>query len=124
MLTQRSHRERSHTGSHITKKRGIYYYRRRLPSPDSRQIAVSLGTTNYREAEHRAKLLDDAFEAARDAMTTATDVQQTLRNYLRSALAADTEQRQGTPSGRPVYTVSQDGEDPVDVDLDIIDELL
>ncbi len=117
MLTQCSHRERSHTGSHITKKRGIYYYRRRVPAPDNRQIAVSLGTTNYREAEHRAKLLDDAFDAAREAMTSSPDIQKTLRDYLRTTLEMDAEQRLTAPAGRPIYAGPRHDEDPVDVDL-------
>jgi len=45
MLTQRSH---------IAVKRGVYFYRRRLPSPHRGDIAVSLRTKGFREAQHLA----------------------------------------------------------------------
>jgi hypothetical protein len=125
MLPQCSHRERSHKCFHITRKRGVYYYRRRLPSPPGGEIAVSLGTSNYREAEHKATLLDHVFEAARATMTTTpADLQKTLRDYLRSTLDIDAEARMNTAPGKPVYAGSRDGEDPVDTDLEVIDDLL
>ncbi len=34
----------------LTRKDGTYYYRRRLPVPDKTDIAISLGTRNFREA--------------------------------------------------------------------------
>ncbi|MGH6879767.1 DUF6538 domain-containing protein [Hypericibacter sp.] len=77
MLPQRSHKCShicSHNsiesdGSHVTKKRGVFYYRRRLPSPPGGEVAVSLGTTNYREAEHLATMLDEAFNELMQPMT-------------------------------------------------------
>lgn len=40
--------------SHLAIKRGVYYYRRKLPSPHSGDVAVSLGTRGFREAQHLA----------------------------------------------------------------------
>ena len=37
--------------SHITRKRGIYTYRRRLPRPLQGEVALSLGTDKFRVAE-------------------------------------------------------------------------
>lgn len=48
--------------SHITRKRGIYYYRRRLPKIASAEVCLSLATRNFREAQHLAALLDKGFE--------------------------------------------------------------
>jgi hypothetical protein len=51
-LTQPSHIA-SHKGrpgcSHLTKKEGVYYYRRRLPDHLGTDVALSLGTRNFRE---------------------------------------------------------------------------
>jgi len=44
--------------SHITRKRGVYYYRRRLPGDAKREIAVSLRTRMFREAQWLAAKLD------------------------------------------------------------------
>ena len=44
--------------SHITRKRGIYHFRRRLPAPYLGEKTLSLRTKSYREAEHLAKVLD------------------------------------------------------------------
>ena len=48
--------------SHIARKRGVYYYRRRLPKPFSGEIAVSLHTKVFLEAEWLSRRLDSAFE--------------------------------------------------------------
>jgi integrase len=40
--------------SHITRKRGVYYFRQRLPAPGMGEVAISLHTRNFREAEHLA----------------------------------------------------------------------
>ena len=47
--------------SHITLKRGVYYYRRRLPRPLTSEITLSLRTRCYLEAQWRARLLDEEF---------------------------------------------------------------
>ncbi|QEX18037.1 integrase [Hypericibacter terrae] len=125
-----SHDNGDGEGSHVTKKRGVYYYRRRLPSPHGGEIALSLGTTNYREAEHQAAILDKAFNELMQTMTTNTtkptaDLQAIVRDYLKTALQADFEQHLSTKAGEPVYQlVTFSGEDPIDADLSIIDHLI
>lgn len=47
--------------SHISRKRGVYYYRRRLGCGLSGEVTVSLRTTTFREAEWLARQLDDEF---------------------------------------------------------------
>ena len=47
--------------SHITRKRGVYYYRRRLPGDAKREITVSLRTRMFREAQWLAAKLDQEF---------------------------------------------------------------
>ena len=41
--------------SHITKKRGVYYYRRRIPKCPNREVALSLRTRMFRVAECLAR---------------------------------------------------------------------
>src|SRR5687768_3276604 len=94
--------------SHITRKRGVYYYRRRLPAPSSGEVAVSLGTRHYREAEHRAGLLHAAFVDATRSMTSPSRIADILRTYLREALDADREHRLRRPSNRAVYALGVD----------------
>lgn len=75
----------------------MYRYRRRLPGEvRGREVVVSLGTRHFREAEHRAALLDREFDAAvaraRADMSVATgeaDFNAILRNYLREVLEGD-----------------------------------
>jgi hypothetical protein len=56
--------------SHITKKRGVYYYRRRIPkSPDS-EVALSLQTRMFRVAEYLATWLDQEFRRLTEDVTT------------------------------------------------------
>ncbi|WP_328805645.1 site-specific integrase [Sabulicella rubraurantiaca] len=82
--------------SHITRKRGVYYWRRRLPGTPRGEVALSLRTRRYREAEHLASRLDMAFGAAWrrakasvSASAGKTDLNAILREYLREKLDAD-----------------------------------
>ena len=95
-------------GSHIVSKNSIYRYRRRLPDVARGEVCTSLRTRNFREAEHRAALLDRAFDGAlrraRDDVTNAMDDLNTLlRGYLQEQLARDLQQRMARPPGSPVY---------------------
>jgi hypothetical protein len=123
-----SHKSSEHDGSHITKKRGVYYYRRRLPSPRGGEVAVSLRTRNYREAEHRAADMDDAFNKLITTMDTATktaDLQAIIREYLKETLRQDFELHLRAKPGEPVYRSGDIGyEDPVDADLELISNLI
>lgn len=80
--------------SHITRKRGLYYWRKRLPRPLPGEVAISLRTRHFREAEHRAAILDRAFrEALNKAMDQSTgklaDLNAILREYLNEQLDGD-----------------------------------
>lgn len=112
-------------GSHITRKgRGTYRYRRRLPGDPGREIALSLRTRNYREAEHLAALLDQSFVSAlaraRKAMSSAdSDLNTILRGYLRDALAADLDQRLAARPGMPVFAGDRPDLERTATDLDL-----
>jgi integrase len=76
-------------------------------------------------------LLDRAFpEALRRVAamdrTTEAKMRHALRAYLREALTADLEHRLGVPSGRPLFDLgpADPDRDPVERDLDVIDDLL
>jgi uncharacterized protein DUF6538 len=110
--------------SHIARKRGIYYYRRRLPFPYKGELTLSLRTTSYREAEHLAKVLDSEFSNFFKGQPRMADVKEILRNQLKDALEVDLEQHLGTQSGRPVYGADYIGVDPLETDEFIVSGLL
>jgi site-specific recombinase XerD len=80
--------------SHITRKRGVYYYRRRLPKPFLGEIAVSLRTKVFLEADWLSQHLDHAFEQAllhsmTDSSNRRADIAGIAKQYLRDALEGD-----------------------------------
>lgn len=79
--------------SRLTKKRGIFYFRRLLPALPRREVAVSLRTRRFREAEHRAVVVGAAFDAAWEKVKAmdgqGAQVAAIVREYLREALARD-----------------------------------
>jgi hypothetical protein len=121
-LTQRSHkcsRGTSSVASRLTRKRGVYYYRRRLPSRLGTDVALSLGTRKYREAEHLAEALDAVFRRAVNTVAISADLRSILRKYLEEALADDAEMRLTASPGRSVYTDgSRIGPDRNTLDVD------
>ena len=80
--------------SHLTRKGGVFYYRRVLPGGARHQIAVSLSTRGFRKAEHLAEVLDGTFSLAigrvRMANPEATlhEISAIVREYLREELAS------------------------------------
>lgn len=81
------------TCSHLAVKRGVFYFRRVLSKVPRREVAVSLRTCNYREAEHLARVLTAGFNGAlaRARRMTSSDpsldLAAILRDYLNEALA-------------------------------------
>lgn len=110
--------------SHITRKRGVYYYRRRFPMPFAGEIALSLRTSNYRAAEHAAQNLNRRFEEffAVSPMP-CFDPQATLRAYLQKHLTALREKHLLTPHRQPVHLAAGPGRDQ-EADLAGIDHQL
>ena len=83
--------------SHITRKRGVYYYRRRLPGDAKREIAVSLRTRMFREAQWLAAKLDREFQRMVGSVTkdnVSTDIGAIAKQYLRDCLQYDLSVRQ------------------------------
>jgi hypothetical protein len=96
--------------SHITRKRGIYTYRRRLPRPHRGEVALSLGTTKFRPAEALASILDEAFVAFFETCEmSGFDVQAVLRTYLRDKIERLRRKHFETPYGEPVHVRQIDG---------------
>ena len=94
-------------GGHITRKRGVYHYRRCLPRPHRGELTLSLATRRYREAEHRAKIGDQAFSEAWGQPKTMTagiaEVRRIVREYLKEALERDLVWRTIKPPLQPFY---------------------
>lgn len=98
--------------SHITRKHGVYYYRRRLPFPFAGEVAVSLRTSNYRVAEDAAQTLNRSFQEFFSAPPMSDfDLQTTLRSYLRNHLAALREKHLLTAPRQPVHLTPAPGRD-------------
>lgn len=91
---------------------------------------MSLVTRRYREAEHRAAVLDRAFSEVWEqvvAMTAGSaDVRRVVREYLKQALEADLEWRTIRRPRQPLYTTDEEDLDRsvMDRDLDILDSLI
>ena len=100
--------------SHITRKRGVYYYRRRLPVPDRKEVAVSLFTRHYRPAEYRAARLNVLFARIVPYLQDRTKIAAILRRYLQERIAEDEAEWLRVPTGEPGYAIwADDNEDPI-----------
>ena len=74
--------------SHINRKRGVYYFRRRLPLPYGGEVAVSLQTRSFPQAMWLANGLRCCFDQALEGGTDMhPDVESFLKTHLREALA-------------------------------------
>lgn len=114
--------------SHITAKRGVYYFRRRLPSPWQGEVALSLRTRNFREAQHLGTVLDRAFReffgSYADMSETDSRVQQILQDELARTLSDELARHQSTPWGQPVYCHDAEGPDVRREDIEMVDGFL
>lgn len=99
-LTPRSHQ----TAKHVARKRGVYYFRRELPEPLSGEIAVSLSTRAYREAEYLAEALTELFNHSIHTVSSPTELRTILRACVDEQLAEDAEARLTAPPGLSLYT--------------------
>lgn len=111
--------------AHLTRKRGIYYWRRRLPARLGGEVSLSLGTRGFRMAEYLAAMLDGEFLRVVATVTDLPQLRSILRTYLDEWLAADTQQRLATTPGKPVYggRVTEEA-DEVDADLEAVADAL
>ncbi len=77
--------------SHITRKRGVFYYRRRIPKTPNGEVVLSLRTRVFRVAECLADGLDQEFRKLIQGVTTddKTDLPTILRTYLKQRLDLD-----------------------------------
>ncbi len=112
----------------------MFYFRRILPGRPRREVAVSLGTRRYREAEWLAGELSVRFNvaicSAPGTMTDqpTADIAAIIREHLRELLDADLAQRIGTPARQPTFTTKEgaaamadsEGLSPREADLEVI----
>lgn len=96
---------------HISSRRGIFHYRRRLPTQRAGEVILSLRTRDYREARQLAAAMDDAFDRAVKVVASMphsdAEIRNIVRTYLNEALERDAEARWTTKGGRPLYTPSK-----------------
>jgi hypothetical protein len=125
-LTQGSpkHSRKQHAdASPLSRKDGVYYYRRLLPPRLGTDVALSLGTRNYREAEHLAAALDISFRHAVQTAKSTDDLRSALRKYIEDILAEDMRMCFAIPVGRAVYGLGAEpppGRDIVALDRETI----
>jgi hypothetical protein len=89
----------------MTRKRGVYYYRRRVPQHPTREVTLSLRTRSFREAQWLAVKLDQEFRkviASVSKNRNPAEIQRIARDYLKDKLEHDMEQRESSPH-RPIY---------------------
>lgn len=90
--------------SHITRKRGVFTYRRRLPRPLLGEVTLSLGTRSFWLAQAMVEALDQAFDCFFQLPPMSTfDIKGALRTYLRDELRQLRDKHLATPPDRPVH---------------------
>jgi len=96
----RTHRD----ATRLTRRAGIYYYRRRGPLGRPSEIALSLRTRNYREAEWLAESLDGHLHRNMMANMTIDEIRALCRELLERLLEDDRARRVDyRERGRPVF---------------------
>lgn len=90
---------------HITRRRGVFHYRRRLPAPLVGELLLSLRTRSYRRAEWLAERLDRRFEReCRGVMSDHGDaIRRAMRAEFQAALEEDLAKRTERGAGQPAY---------------------
>lgn len=117
------HPQKSPTLAHITRKRGVFYYRRRFPRPLVGEIGLSLRTRNYRRAEHLASCLDTELLRALRQRMTESELAGVLRGYLENLLIDYREAHWSSRVDRSVFgNWTPKDEDPTDFDLEFIQD--
>lgn len=95
--------------SHIARKNGVYFFRRRIPGRPRAEIALSLRTKCFREAQWLATSLGSIFDQIVPQMADMPDVAVIVRKYLRAKLDFDLWVRTDS-KGRGVYPPHEDGD--------------
>jgi hypothetical protein len=96
--------------SHITRKRGVYYFRKRLPLSRGREVAISLRTRCFRLAQYLAEKLTDRYdECFAQPMTDYAKIAHVLRDELQRLLRDGRDRIIRAPYGKPVMASNFDG---------------
>lgn len=104
----RSHRD----ATRLTRKAGVYYYRRRMPGGLPGEIMVSLATNRFRHAEWLAVCLEARFRCLPWTAMTRDEIQSLLRGLLDKLLEEDEAARVDFKErGKPAYGSWRDIED-------------
>lgn len=102
--SHRSKRRGHRDATRITKKSGTYYYRRRVPGSGQGEIALSLSTDRFREAEWLASSLEAEFQRLPWRSMSTAEIQHLLHALLDRLLEDDRVRRvELRERGRPVF---------------------
>ena len=109
--------------SHITRKRGVYYYRRRLPKPLTGGMALrSAPGVSCEPSGWRTSLTLCLHEPSKECLTTRTRLKSPASSISGSGIIWTTIWLDGSQLRHsPVYASVDDGEDPVAADLAWVD---
>lgn len=111
--------------THISRKKGMYYYRRRIPC-STREVSLSLRTDDFWIAGRRSRALGSLFDfvvSSRPLMIP--ELQDILRRYLQRLIDEDLQRHLATPPGEPLYAgfVPASEEDAVDADMEVLSHI-
>lgn len=96
--------------SHMTRKGGMYYFRRRLPRPYQGEVALSLKTRDFRRAEYVAERLNMHFDALiADPMTDAEKITAALKLERRRLLEETRTRIIAAEYGNPAFNMGYTG---------------
>jgi len=106
--------------SHITQKRGVFYYRRRLPSPHTGEITLSLRTKKFLPAQHMVMIIDHLFcQLVSLSMPESGNLKNRITQYIRKEIDQFHQRWLSTPTGSPAFGYTENlYEDPVAADLE------
>lgn len=109
-------------GTHLCRRGGVYYYRRRLPGPTSGEIGLSLRTRKFLEAEYLSEALDRRFATAYRPNMTPRDLTPILREHLQDLVRWGEQQLEAR--GLQTAAAGDPAEDPLDLELDTLDRAI
>jgi len=106
--------------SHIALKRHRFFYRRRIPG-SRLEVSLPLGTSDYREAQYLARMLDRKFVRLMASLSSMVDLQSVLRRELLRVIENDRQRHIATPAGQAVYAHAVEGWNVLAADLEQVD---
>ncbi|MBI1212960.1 MAG: tyrosine-type recombinase/integrase [Alphaproteobacteria bacterium] len=88
--------------SHIALKRGVYFFRRRVPGDRGAEVTISLRTRSFREAQWLAASLSSSFDRMVRELGDDPNISEIVRAFLKRQLDFDLAHR-ASSNGKGIY---------------------